>query len=273
MLSLFKNSTGLSRVSIPLKGYKSGVNVLIPSLVSRLSGFHLSNQSISSYSTTASSGTTNSTTPTTTNFNEILEGRNTSKHVLSRKTFLIDYYKHLNDNNAIVLYVHHNNMTKNENKRIRSDLNKIGAKLNIIRNGIYKVYLRSENEADPADKVVSEKNRHVDHPLFPLLNGPTGIITIPENDPSLVASTLKVLKQAQEKLILVGAKIEKSTFDIDQVDEFKGLPTKDQLQGQLAGLLTVLGGAGLVHTLQSNQQTLYLSLKQSIKDRNDGEDL
>lgn len=209
----------------------------------------------------------------TPSINETVEGRTTAKHVLSRKTFLIDYYKYLNDNNDIVLYVHHNNMTKNENKRFRTDLNKWGAKLNIIRSGIYKVYLRSENEADPADKETSIKNRDVTHPLFPLLNGPTAIITIPNNDPSIVASVLKVLKQAQEKLILVGAKIEKTTFDIDQVDKFKDLPTKDQLQGQLAGLLTVLGGAGLVNTLLSNQQTLYLSLQQSIKDRNDGEDL
>lgn len=201
--------------------------------------------------------------------NETIDGRNTGKHVLSRKTFLIDYYKYLNDNNPIILYVHHNNMTKNENKRIRSDINKVGARLNIIRNGIYKVYLRSEHEQDPADAAVSEKNKDIVHPLFPLLNGPTGVITIPQNEPSVVAAVLKVLRQAQEKLILVGAKIEKSTFDVDQVDTFKDLPNQPQLQGQLAGLLTMLGGAGLVHTLQSNQQTLYLSLQQSIKDRED----
>lgn len=198
-----------------------------------------------------------------------LENRNTGKAVDSRKTFLVDYYKYLNDTNEIVLYVHHNNLTKNENKKYRSDLTKAGAKLNVIRNGIYKVYLRSENETDPADKETVEKNRDVQHPLFPLLNGPTALITIPQTDPSIVSQVLKILRQSQEKLILVGAKIEKSAFDVDQVNEFKELPTKDQLHGQLAGLLTVLSGAGLVQTLSNTQTALYLSLKQSIKDRED----
>ncbi|EGV63648.1 hypothetical protein PSN45_004359 [Yamadazyma tenuis] len=201
-----------------------------------------------------------------------LPKRNTTKHVLSRKTFLVDYYKYLNDTNNIILYVHHNNLTKNENKKIRSDLTKVGAKLNVIRNGIYKVYLRSEHEEDPADKETSIRNKDLIHPLDPLLNGPTAIVTIPSTDPPTVAQVLKIMKSVQEKLILVGAKVEKDTFDIDQVDKFKDLPTKDQLQGQLAGLLTVLSGAGLVQTLSSTQTTLYLSLQQSVKDRSNGDE-
>lgn len=199
--------------------------------------------------------------------------RSTAKSIHSKKTFLIDYYKYLNDTNEIILYVHHNNMNKAENKKLRSDLNKINAKLVVLRTSLYKVYLRSENETDPADKEISQKNKDVHHPAFPLLDGPTGVICIPSNDPTIVAQALKVLKSAQEKLILVGAKIEKSTFNIDQVDQFKDLPPKDQLQAQLAGLLTVLSGAGLVQTLSSNQNALYLSLKQSVLDRNDGKDV
>lgn len=204
---------------------------------------------------------------------EEFKQRSTAKSIHSKKTFLIDYYKYLNDTNEIILYVHHNNLNKAENKKLRSDLNKINAKLVVLRTSLYKVYLRSENESDPADQEISQKNKDVQHPAFPLLNGPTGVICIPSNDPSIVAQVLKILKSAQEKLILVGAKIEKSTFNIQQVDQFKDLPTQDQLQAQLAGLLTVLSGAGLVQTLSSNQTALYLSLKQSILDRNDGKDL
>lgn len=192
--------------------------------------------------------------------------RDTGKHILSRKTFLIDYYKYLNDNNEVVLYVHHNNLIKAENKRFRTELNKTGAKLNIIRNSIYGVYLRSEHENDPADAETSKRNRYTTHPFVPLLNGPTGIITIPKCDPTAVTQVLKTLKSAHEKLILIGAKIEQKVYDIDQVNQFKDLPSKEQLQGQLAGLLSILGGAGLVRTLEASSNVLYLTLEERRKD-------
>lgn len=195
-----------------------------------------------------------------------IENRNTAKHILSRKTFLVDYYKYLNDNNEILLYVHHNNIPKNDNLKIRSDLKKIGAKLCMIRNNLYEVYLRSEKEADPADKLTSIKNKKVKHPLAPLLTGPTAVITIPECDPKVVEQVLKILKFAQERLFLVGAKVESKVFDIDDVNAFKSLPNKSELQGQLAGLLSVLGGAGLVRTLEASGNVLYLTMEERRKD-------
>lgn len=195
-----------------------------------------------------------------------LEGRKTTKHVLSRKTFLIDYYKHLNDQNEIVLYVHHNNLAKSDNIKVRDELKKLGVTLTYIRNRVYDVYLRSQNEEDPAAHKNTMKNKKVVHPLSVLLNGPTAIITVPKCDPTVVDKVTKVLRQSQEKLILIGARIETSVYNIDEVDAFKILPTKDQLQGQLAGLLTVLGGAGLVRTLETAGTMLYLTLDQRRKD-------
>lgn len=195
-----------------------------------------------------------------------LEKRKTAKDILSRKTFLIDYYKYLNDTNEILLFVHHNNINKTDNQRIRSDLKKHGAKLNIIRNNLYEVYLKSEHESDPASTVATLKNRKVKHPLAPLLNGPTALITIPNCDPVATSQVLKIINGAQERLILMGAKIESRIFDSDQVNAFKSLPSKEQLQSQLAGLLTVLGGAGLVRTLESTSNVLYLTLEERRKD-------
>lgn len=194
------------------------------------------------------------------------ENRKTTKHVLSRKTFLVDYYKHLNDTNEIILYAHHNNLTKNDNLKVRSDLQKLGVRLTYIRNLLYNVYLRSADEEDPALHKNTLKNKNRVHPLSPLLEGPTAIISIPKCDPTVVEKVLKVLKQANEKLFLIGARIESSVYDVTQVQEFKTLPSKDQLQSQLAGMLTILGGAGLVRTLESNSQALYLTLDQRHKD-------
>lgn len=198
--------------------------------------------------------------------------RNTGKHPLSRKTFLVDYYKYLNDSNAIILYVHHNNLVKAENKKLRSELRACGANLHIIRNSIYNVYLRSEKEEDPAEKEVSVRNRQKEHPFSALLNGPTGVISIPKCDPSVVSQVLKVLNGAGERLILMGAKVENNVYDIDQVTAFKDLPNKEQLQAQLAGLLTILGGAGLVRTLEAGSNVLYLTLDERRKDMKDNHD-
>lgn len=192
--------------------------------------------------------------------------RNTWKHIFSRKTFLVDYYKYLNDNNEIVLYVHHNNMVKTENRRLRSELKRVGAQLNIVRNSIYNVYLKSAHEEDPADEATSARNKDNVHPLSPLLNGPTGIITISRCEPQTVAQVLKILSGAQEKLILIGARIESNVFDVSKVNQFKDLPNKEQLQSQLAGLLTLLGGAGLVRTLQASSNVLYLTMEERRKD-------
>ncbi|KAK6462691.1 hypothetical protein DFJ63DRAFT_336002 [Scheffersomyces coipomensis] len=193
--------------------------------------------------------------------------RITEKDLNSRKTYLMDLYKHINDTNEILLYVHHNNLNKADNKIVRSELSKINnSTFHYLRVGIYRVYLRNETDSDPAAKGVTSKYKDVDHPLSPLLNGPTAIISIPKGDPENVSKVLKLIKKHQDRLILIGAKVEKSVYDIDQVNVYKDLPDQLTLQSQLAGLLTILGGAGLVRTLETASTHLYLTLEERRKD-------
>lgn len=172
----------------------------------------------------------------------------------------------MNDTNEIVLFIHHNNLVKSDTLKIRSELQKLGVQLLYLRNNIYKVYLRSAEEKDPALAVNSKANRDVKHPLSVLLSGPTAAIAIKKCDPTVVDSVLKVLKPNSDKLMLMGARVETSVYRPEQVNEFKDLPTKEQMHAQLAGLLTYLGGAGLVRTLESNGTALYLTLDQRSKD-------
>ncbi|KAG7194615.1 uncharacterized protein KQ657_004291 [Scheffersomyces spartinae] len=208
--------------------------------------------------------TTSSSTPTSPIYQ--VENRNTFKPVLSRKTFLLDYYSHLNRTNKIILYVHHGHLNKVDNHKFRTDLTNAGAKLHILRNSIYNVFLRNSQEEDPASAEAYHNNKDKQHPLAPLLNGPTGIITIPTVDPSVVKSVVKILEGAQERMFLIGALVDSSVFTTEQIAEFKELPTQEQLQAQLVGVLTVLGGAGLVRTLESTPTTLYLTMKQREDD-------
>ncbi|ODV95589.1 hypothetical protein PACTADRAFT_50289 [Pachysolen tannophilus NRRL Y-2460] len=190
--------------------------------------------------------------------------RNTVKPENSRKTFLIDYYKNLYENNEIVLFLHRNNLVKQDITRLRSVIDEAGGKLTIIRNSLFNVYLSASesNVEDPASKEAQAfiKKNKTRHQLSSLLRGPTALVTIKQCNPQVVKQVLKVIKSANEKLFLVGAKVEQKVFDISEVDQFKELPTKEQLQAQLTGILTMLSGYGIVKTLQTNSSMLYLSL-------------
>ncbi|KAI5957688.1 hypothetical protein KGF57_002954 [Candida theae] len=230
------------------------VRLLIPSTIFR----HPFSSSTSAH---------NEFTPTTQEHVTFLQ-RATEKPLFSRKTYLMDSYKHLNDTNQILLFVHHNNLNKAENKKIRQDLTKIGggAKLTMLKNTLYQTYLKSSHENDPACKGMTKKNKKRSHPLLPLFVGPTACISVSECEPSKVQQILKLLKSMNEKLIVVGAKVEKSFMNRLQIDEFKDLPNKQGLQGQLIGLLTMLGGVGLVRTLETPGHMVYLTMEQRAKD-------
>ncbi|ODQ82681.1 hypothetical protein BABINDRAFT_159211 [Babjeviella inositovora NRRL Y-12698] len=186
--------------------------------------------------------------------------RDTVKAPLSRKTYLSDIYTHLLKNNETVLFCHHNNLHKNDEANFRHQIKEAGAQLTIVKSKIFSAILRSEQEADPTSKASYDKNRDVVHPLHPLLNGPSAVITVRDCNPEVVSKVLKVLKVANERLFLVGARIESNTYDSSDVQKFKDMPSKAALQAQLAGMLTVLGGAGLVRTLEAAPQMLYLTV-------------
>lgn len=190
----------------------------------------------------------------------------------SRKTYLINRYKHILSDAQIVLFVHHNNLLQNEVNNYRDQIRSCGGELTIVRNNLMKAYLRAENEAEPASVLAHENTKRLTHPLAPFLCGPTAIITIKENNPKVVAKIVKFTNTTNEKLFVVGARIENSVFDVARVNQFKGLPTKEELQAQLAGMLTMLSGAGLVQTLQSASQHLYLTLESHRKNNDPSEE-
>ncbi|QLL34815.1 hypothetical protein HG536_0H01900 [Torulaspora globosa] len=193
-------------------------------------------------------------------------GRVTVKPADSRKTFLIDSYKHLMEANPVVLFVHYNNLLKNEDQHYRSLVKQNGGKLTMLRNGVFGAYLKNSHAADPCGPI-SRKERNRNHPLLPLFKGPTAAISFPETSPASVAKILKVLEKAQDKLFVVGAKVEAEVYDVASLNQFKTLPGKTELQAQLVGLLNVLGGAGLVRTLEAGSQTLYLTLSSHHESR------
>ncbi|GME79090.1 unnamed protein product [Ambrosiozyma monospora] len=188
--------------------------------------------------------------------------RNLVKPEGSRKTYLMDIYKHFWENNEIVLFAHHNNLLATDNEKIRKQLLHAGADYRKVKNTIFKHYLRASNHPDPASKAATRqiKRNRIRHPLESLLKGPTALILIKDLNPKTVKEVLKVLKSQNEKLFLMGGRIGADVSAVDKIQEFQDLKSLPELHAELTGILTMLSGAGLVRTLESASNMLYLTL-------------
>lgn len=192
--------------------------------------------------------------------------RNTVKKLDSRKTYLVDKYTALLRKNPIVLAVHNNTLLKNENNNIRSQIVKAGGQLVVTRSNLFKVALRGLQHKDPASKAAERKHKYkTKHPLHNIFYGPTSVIVFPELDPKAVENVVKAVDKSGEKLILLGGIVDGQSLNRANIDEFKQLPTLDQLRSNLVGVLSVLGGAGLVQTLEASSKVLYLTMDERRK--------
>jgi large subunit ribosomal protein L10 len=191
--------------------------------------------------------------------------RQTLKNPSSRKTYLIDSYVDLIRNNPILLIVHNNSLLKAEDETLRAQIKKQGGKLVVTRSALFNAALRGLQHADPASKAANSLYRNKKHPLGPLFKGPTAVVAVPDLDPKKVDGIVKVLDKTKERLILLGGQVDGTVLDRAGVDKFKTMPPIEQLRAELAGVLTVLSGAGLVQTLEASSKLLYLTVESHKK--------
>lgn len=196
---------------------------------------------------------------------EPLTTRNTVKPLGTRKTYLIDIYTDLLRNSPIILVLHHNNLLKADNNNLRGQIKKAGALLTVTRSRLFKVALRGKDHEDPASKDAQRKMRSNVHPMAPLFSGPSAIVTFPELDPKKVESVIKIIDKSQGNLTLIGSLIDDKVMSVPEVNQFKTLPTLPEVRSQLVGVLSILGGAGLVQTLEASSKVLYLTMDERRK--------
>ncbi|CAB4255168.1 similar to Saccharomyces cerevisiae YDL202W MRPL11 Mitochondrial ribosomal protein of the large subunit [Maudiozyma barnettii] len=193
---------------------------------------------------------------------ELNNGRQTVKAPNSRKTFLIDSYKHMMETHPVVIFLHYNNLIKSEDHYFRDQIKTTNGTLHKIRNNLFKVYLKNSSQIDPCAPIDSKDETLIkNHPLHPLFSGPTAAITYKDINPTDIAKLIKVLNLAKDKLFVIGAKIDAEVMDPFQLGTFSKLPSLPQLQATLVSMLQMSGGGGLVQTLESSTQKLYLTLK------------
>lgn len=191
--------------------------------------------------------------------------RETVKPLTSRKTYLVDVYSHILKTAPVVLVVHHNNLLKSDDRSLRTQIKKAGGELTISRARLLKVALRGLEHSDPASQEAQKQFKKNTHEIFPLLNGPTGLVHFPEMTPKAVEAVIKVLDKSKGSLLLLGAMVDKKALSVDDINVFKTLPSLPEVRSQLVGVLSILGGAGLVQTLEASSKVLYLTMDERRK--------
>ncbi|KAK7204867.1 hypothetical protein BZA70DRAFT_186835 [Myxozyma melibiosi] len=201
--------------------------------------------------------------------------RKTVKHIDSRKTYLIDRYAYLLRNRPVQIYVQHNNFRKDDSFNVRSQFKKLGVQYTVLNTALFKVTLRGIQHPDPASWEARRKYRWPKkrdmHPAMRLVEGPTAVLSFEGLDPALIGSAVEVVEKSGGRLVLMGAVIENKLFSGEELDAVKNLGSFDQVRAELAGVLEVLRGAGLVNTLSSASTGLYLTLearKQQLEEGN-----
>lgn len=193
--------------------------------------------------------------------------RKTLKPLDSRKTYLVDMYTHLIKTSPVILVLHHNNLLKADNNNLRGQIKKAGGTLTVTRSNLFKVAFRGKDHADPASPAAKAQYGRRDQttPFNTLFSGPTAVITFPELDPKKVSSVLKIVDKSNNNLTLLGSFIDNQVLTLDGVNKFKTLPTLPEIRSQLVGVLSILGGAGLVQTLEASSKVLYLTMDERRK--------
>ncbi|KAK9465402.1 hypothetical protein V1512DRAFT_47675 [Lipomyces arxii] len=196
--------------------------------------------------------------------------RDTVKPVDSRKTYLMDRYSYLIKNKQVLVFVQHNNLMRQDSLGLRQQIQRAGGDLTILRLGVFKVALRNGQHDDPASKAAQKIGRKVRHPANRLLSGPTAVISFSSLDPTGLKSAIDVVERSQGRLLLLGAYIDARMFNKERLEYVKELKPMGELQSELAGVLEVLRGGGLVNTLSSVSTGLYLTMNERRKQLDGG---
>lgn len=212
-----------------------------------------------------------------------LVGR-TLKTLESRKNFLHQQYVEILRTQPHMLVCQHNNLTPQESRTLRAAIKAQtddAARLTVVRAGIFSHALRVTTAFDRNPAYWDRINPHSlraswlgrrkgVNDMAPLLMGPTAIVTLSrplaEFDPAILRAVLAIIQQSQNRLVLLGGRLEGKLFDVSNLNEIKALPGIADLHAQLVGLLqapasqlagtlSTAGGAHLARVLDSRKET------------------
>lgn len=122
---------------------------------------------------------------------------------------------------AAMWVVDYRGLTVKESEALRRSLRECDAKMGVYKNTLMRLAL--ENAGMPA--------------MGDVLSGPSAFV-FAEGDPVASAKALKEFAAKNSNLIIKGGVMEGTAYDAAQVEAIASLPSREQLYGQLAGLIS-----------------------------------
>lgn len=143
-----------------------------------------------------------------------------------------------------VVFADYKGMTMTQLSSLRDDIYKDGAQFSVAKNNLLKLALpQAKLEVDPQ-----------------VLEGPTAILLSFEDEISPIKKLTKAIKDNQTGSVKAGF-LNGNFLNQFEVNKLATLPTKDELRGQVVGVL-VAPLRGMVGVLQGNLRNLVYALDQ-----------
>jgi large subunit ribosomal protein L10 len=128
----------------------------------------------------------------------------------------------LNDvfsNTAVVVVAHYKGLTVADMQKLRAQLKQAGATVKVAKNRLAKIALEGTDVASISD----------------LMKGPT--LVAYSNDPVAAPKVAVDFAKGNEKLVILGGAMGKTTLNPDAVKALATLPSLDELRARLVGLI------------------------------------
>jgi large subunit ribosomal protein L10 len=128
----------------------------------------------------------------------------------------------LNDvfsNTSVVVVAHYAGLTVADMQKLRSQMKQAGATVKVAKNRLAKIALEGTDVASISD----------------LMRGPTLIAY--SSDPVAAPKVAVDFAKANEKLVILGGAMGKTSLNVDGVKALATLPSLDELRAKLVGLV------------------------------------
>jgi large subunit ribosomal protein L10 len=121
--------------------------------------------------------------------------------------------------NSVVVVAHYSGLTVAQMQRLRKQMRAVGASVQVAKNRLAQIALKGTDVAS----------------IGPLLKGPTLIAH--SADPVAAAKAAVAFAKDNDKFVLLGGAMGKTTLDVDGVKALATLPSLDELRAKLVGLI------------------------------------
>ncbi len=125
------------------------------------------------------------------------------------------------DGSQGVFVVDYRGLTVKETQEFRRSLRSVGANMKVYKNNIVKIALKEKNLPELDD----------------ILEGTCAYIFF-ESDPVEAAKTIKTATEKLKKMQILGGIADGKAIGAEEVKAYASLPNRDQLMGQIAGLIS-----------------------------------